>query len=153
MADLPVFTLADLERQPPFDPAAFSTDDAVDLGMLAVGLTRERGVNLAVRIMLRADTVFLAKLGTTGPDNDEWLAGKSAVAERFGVPSLLVRRRREQEGQPGEIDEREPLLRYSGGSLPIRVGGELVGTLTVSGEPDVIDHEVASEAIRRFLAR
>jgi hypothetical protein len=37
--------------------------------------------------------------------------------------------------------------------MPIRVNGEFVGTITTSGEPDVVDHAVAAEAVRRFLAR
>lgn len=155
MSDLPVFTVADLEAQPQLDVAAFANDDAVDLGVTAIEVIRQRRLNLAVRIVLRGDVVFLAKLRETGPDNDPWLAGKAAVVERFGEPSLLVRRRHEEAGTP--FDERDDVdhdaLRAHGGSLPIRVGGELVGTITVSGEPDVIDHEVAAEAVRRFLTR
>jgi uncharacterized protein (UPF0303 family) len=155
MPELPVFTVADLEAQPRLDVASFVNDDAVDLGVTAIEVIRSRGLNLAVRIVLRGDVVFLAKLRETGADNDPWLAGKAAVVERFGEPSLLVRRRHEEAGTP--FDERDDIdhdaLRAHGGSLPIRVEGELVGTITVSGEPDVIDHDVASEAVRRFLMR
>ena len=155
MPELPVFTVADLESQPVLDVDAFVNDDAVDLGVTAIEVIRSRGLNLAVRIVLRGDVVFLAKLRDTGPDNDAWLAGKAAVVERFGEPSLLVRRRHEEAGTPfGERDDLDhDALRAHGGSLPIRVGGELVGTITVSGEPDVIDHQVAAEAVRRFLSR
>lgn len=153
MAELPVYTLADLEAQPAFDVASFTTDDAVDLGLLAVEVIRERSLDLAVRVALRGDVAFLAKLGTTGPDNDPWLEGKAATAERFGEPSLLVRRRREAEGRSGKIDPDEPVLRFAGGALPLRVTGEVVGTLTLSGQPDVVDHAVATETARRFLAR
>jgi uncharacterized protein (UPF0303 family) len=31
--------------------------------------------------------------------------------------------------------------------------GELVATITMSGEPDVVDHEAASEAVRRYSER
>jgi len=155
MPELPVFTVADLEAQPPLDVDAFVNDDAVDLGVTAIEVIRQRHLNLAVRVVLRGDIVFQAKLRETGPENDEWLAGKAAVVERFGEPSLLVRRRHEEAGTPfGERDDVDhDALRAHGGSLPIRVAGELVGTITVSGEPDVIDHEVATEAVRRFRAR
>ncbi|MET4157142.1 heme-binding protein [Agromyces sp. PvR057] len=155
MSELPVFTVADLEAQPHLDVDAFVNDDAVDLGVTAIEVIRQRRLNLAVRVVLRGDVVFQAKLRDTGPDNDEWLAGKAAVVERFGEPSLLVRRRHEEAGTPfGERDDVDhDALRAHGGSLPIRVAGELVGTITVSGEPDVIDHEVATEAVRRFRAR
>lgn len=149
MTDLPVFTAADIDPAP-LDVASFTNDDAVRLGECAIEVIRERGLNLAVRIVLRDDVVFVAKLGDTGPGNDPWLAGKAAVVARFGEPSLLVRRRHEEAGTPFEDDD---TYKAHGGSIPIRAGGELVGSITTSGEPDVVDHDVASEAVRRFLSR
>ena len=149
MSDLPVYTVADLELQSVLDVPAFTNDDGVALGEPAVAVMREHGWNLAVRVVLRGDTVFQAKLGETGPGNDEWLAGKHAVVERFGEPSLLVRRRHEEAGTPFQDDE---VFKAHGGSIPIYVAGELVGSITTSGEPDVIDHTASHEAVRRFLA-
>jgi len=155
MSELPVFTVADLEAQPALDVETFTNDDAVDLGLLAIALIRERGLSLAVKIVVHDDIVFQAKPGKTGPGNDEWLDGKARVVHRFGEPSLLVRRRHEEAGTP--FEERDDVAhdthKAHGGSMPIRVGGELVGTITTSGEPDVVDHDVTSEAVRRFLAR
>lgn len=154
MSDLPVYTAADLETQPQLDVAEFTNDDAVRLGQLALDVIRENSWNLAVRILLRGDTVFLAKTGTTGPGNDPWLAGKAAVVDRFGDASLLVRRRHEEAGTP--FEERDDIdheaLKAHGGSMPIRVDGVVVGSITTSGEPDVIDHTATAEAVRRFLA-
>jgi uncharacterized protein (UPF0303 family) len=155
MPDLPVFTAADLEAQPVLDMPTFTNDDAVDLGLVAVQTIRERGASLAVRIVLREDVVFQAKLAATGPGNDPWLAGKARVTELFGEPSLLVRRRHEEAGTPFEDrdDVDHELLKAHGGSIPIRVAGELVGTITMSGEPDVVDHDVNAETVRRYLAQ
>jgi uncharacterized protein (UPF0303 family) len=155
MTDLPVFTVADLEAQPALDVATFTNDDAVELGLLAVSVIRERGLSLCVRIVLHDDIAFQARLGTTGPGNDEWLDGKARVVRRFGEPSLLVRRRHEAAGTPFEDrdDVDHEMFKAHGGSMPIRVSGELVGTITTSGEPDVVDHDVTSEAVRRFLTR
>jgi uncharacterized protein (UPF0303 family) len=154
MSDLPGFTVADLEAQAALDVETFTNDDAVDLGLIAIGLIRERGLSLAVRIVLNDDVVFQAKLRDTGVGNDPWLAGKAAVVLRFGEPSLLVRRRHEEAGTP--FEERDDVdhetFKAHGGSLPIRVGGDVVGTITTSGEPDVVDHDIASEAVRRYLA-
>jgi uncharacterized protein (UPF0303 family) len=155
MSDLPVFTVADLEAQPALDVATFTNDDAVDLGLIAVDVIREGGYSLAVKIVLRGDTVFVAKLRDTGAGNDEWLDGKATVVNRFGEPSLLVRRRHEAAGTPFEDrdDVDHDTHKAHGGSMPIRADGELVGTITTSGEPDVVDHAVTSEAVRRFLGR
>lgn len=152
MSDLPVFTIADLEAVAPFDHASFDNEDAVNLGLIAVAVIRHHGANLAVRIVLRGDAVFVAKLGTTGPGNDPWLAGKAAVAERFGEPSLLVRRRHEAAGTPfdARTDVDHDVFRAHGGAVPIFVNGAVVGTITMSGEPDVVDHALVAEAIRRY---
>jgi uncharacterized protein (UPF0303 family) len=130
-----------------------SADDAVDLGLVAVALIRERDLNLAVDVTLGGQSMFRAKLKNTGPRNDFWLNAKAAVAVRFGEPSLLVKLRHLESGTPFEdrADVDHSQLRAHGGSVPLRNGDEVVGTITVSGEPDVIDHEVAAEALRRYL--
>lgn len=153
MTDLPVFSVADVEAQPTVDLPEFTNDDAVDLGLVAVRVIRERGLSLAVRILLREDVVFQAKLKSTGPGNDPWLAGKAAVVEQFGEPSLLVKLRHREAGTPFEErpDVDHELLKAHGGSSPIRVNGEVVGSITTSGEPDVVDHAVVAEAVARFL--
>ncbi|MFC5501551.1 heme-binding protein [Lysinimonas soli] len=153
-SDLPVFTIPQLEAEPQLDLPSFDNDDAVDLGLIAVDLIRETGRNLAVRVVLRGDAVFQAKLKGTGPDNDLWLAGKAAVVERFGESSLLVRLRHLESGSAFEdrTDVDHDTMKAYGGSMPIRVDGELVGTITTSGEPDVVDHATTAEAVRRYLA-
>jgi uncharacterized protein (UPF0303 family) len=155
MTDLPTYTVDDLEREPVLDLTEFTNDDAVDLGLAAVEVIDERGLNLAVRIMLRGDIVFQAKLGSSGPDNDPWLAGKHAVVERYGEPSLLVRRRHEAAGTPFEKlpDIDHDRFKAHGGAIPIKVNGVVVGSITTSGEPDVVDHATSAEAIRRYLSR
>jgi uncharacterized protein (UPF0303 family) len=152
---LPEYSVEDLEREPVLDLTEFTNDDGVDLGLAAVEVIDERGLNLAVRVMLRGDIVFQAKLGTTGPGNDPWLAGKHAVVERFGEASLLVKRRHEEAGTPFEElpDVDHDTFKAHGGSIPIKVNGETVGSITTSGEPDVVDHATSAEAVRRYLSR
>jgi uncharacterized protein (UPF0303 family) len=154
-AHLPEFSVDALEQEIVIDVAAFDNDDAVDLGLAALEVIDERELNLAVRIVLRGDIVFQAKLGSSGPGNDPWLAGKHAVVMQYGESSLLVRRRHEAAGTPFEqlpgIDH--DAFKAHGGSVPIKVNGETVGSITTSGEPDVVDHATSAEAVRRYLAR
>jgi uncharacterized protein (UPF0303 family) len=151
-AQLPEFTLADLESAPRADLPHFTKEDAWELGSIAVGVIQEMGVNLAVDIVIADDLVFRTKLGTTGKGNDEWLAGKAGAARHFGVPSLLARRRQEATGVPfEELDLDHSTIKGHGGSIPLFVDGELVATITMSGEPDVVDHQANSEAVRRYL--
>lgn len=149
----PVYSVGDLEYLTEVDFPSLTNDDAVDLGLIAVQIIRERDLNLAVDIVLRGDLVFRAKLKSTGSSNDEWLAGKAAVALAYGEPSLLVRLRHEEAGTPFEtLDVDHEQRRAHGGSIPLRVAGDIVGTITTSGEPDRIDHETSAEAIRRYLS-
>lgn len=154
MSDLPDFTIEELTELTRIDLGLFSNEEAVDLGLCAVEVITERELNLAVDIVVRGDLAFRARLGSTGPDNDPWLAGKAAAARHFEEPSLLVRRRLEASGQTVADHGLDPdAYRPHGGSIPLRAGGEVVATITVSGEPDVVDHDVAAEALRRFLER
>ena len=71
----------------------------------------------------------------------------------FGEPSLLVRLRHVDAGSRfTDLDLDHDAMKAHGGSIPLRVGRAIVGTLTMSGEPDGIDHEAAAEAIARYLA-
>jgi uncharacterized protein (UPF0303 family) len=151
MRELPKITAADIEAQGRAEFEKFDNDDAVTLGLIAVDLIKERGVNLAVDIVRGSDLVFRAKLGKTGPGNDEWLAGKAACARHFGVASLLVRRREEEAGRsPKDLPIDHTHMKPHGGAIPIFVAGELVATITMSGEPDVIDHEVCAAAVAKY---
>ena len=151
---VPQFSVADLEYLNDIQFDSFTNDDAVALGLIAVDVIREWELDLAVDIVLGGDLVFRAKLGTTGPGNDPWLAGKAATALRFQEPSYLVKLRHLESGTPFEdrTDVDHDVLKAHGGSVPLRVAGEVVGTITMSGEPDAIDHEAVAEAVNRFVA-
>ncbi|MDO9395208.1 MAG: heme-binding protein [Herbiconiux sp.] len=152
---LPEFTVESLEAVPSLELPSFSKADALALGTLTAQLIDARGLDLAVDIRVDDDLVFRAKVGAgTGPGNDPWLAGKAAVARYFGVPSLLVRLRHEAAGTRFE-DLDDPnidhsVMRAHGGSIPIFVDGAPVGTLTTSGEPDVVDHATAADAVAAY---
>ena len=149
---IPEYSVAALEKLNSIEFASMTNDDAVELGMVAVGVIREWNLSLAVDVVLGGDLVFRAKLKTTGPDNDPWLTGKAAVAMHFGEPSLLVKTRHLAAGTPFESQDFDhEAMKAHGGSIPLRVAGQIVGTITTSGEPDAIDHEVAAEAIARYL--
>ena len=53
MTDLPVYTAADVTAEPTIDLPSFDNDDAVQLGLFAVEVIRERELSLAVRVVLR----------------------------------------------------------------------------------------------------
>ena len=149
----PVYTVEDLEKAGRVELSHFTKEDAFALGTIAAGVIQEWGVSLAVDIVIGDDLVYRAKLGETGKGNDQWLAGKAAVATHFGDSSLLVRLRHEAGGTPfTDLDLDHETMKAHGGSIPLRVDGEVVATITMSGEPDVVDHEACTEAVTRYLA-
>ncbi|MBC7589701.1 MAG: heme-binding protein, partial [Salinibacterium sp.] len=135
---LPEYTAADLEYLNELELPSLSNDDAVALGLSAVEVIREWGLSLAVDIVVGDDLVFRAKFKSTNAGNDPWLAGKAATAMRFGEPSLLVKLRHLEAGTP--FADREDIdhetFKAHGGSIPLRVAGAILGTITMSGEPD-----------------
>ncbi len=152
---VPTYTVAELEYLNDIDLGTFGNDDAVRLGQLAVGVITERDLNLAVDIVLGDDLVFRAKLKATGPGNDPWLRAKAAAALLLGEASMLVKMRHLEAGTP--FEERDDVdhdaVKAYGGSIPLKAAGEIVGTITMSGEADAVDHEAAAEALARYLAR
>jgi uncharacterized protein (UPF0303 family) len=151
---LPHYSAAEVEYLNAVEFESMTNDDAVTLGLIAVQVIQEWDLNLAVEIVLSDDVVFKAKLKSTNADNDPWLAGKAATATRFGEPSLLVKLRHLEAGTPFEerTDIDHDRFKAHGGSIPLRVYGVVVGTLTMSGEPDALDHEAAAEAMARFIS-
>lgn len=151
---VPVYTASELEYLNSVEFPRMTNDDAVALGMIAARLIQEWDLALAVDIVLAGDLVFRAKFKTTDASNDPWLAGKAATAMRFGEPSLLVKLRHLEAGTPfaERIDIDHDTFKAHGGAIPLRSGGVVVGTITMSGEPDAVDHEAAAEALARYSA-
>ncbi|HEY0246828.1 MAG TPA: heme-binding protein [Gryllotalpicola sp.] len=146
----PEYTLEQLQAEPRAEFASFTRDDATRLGETTVAVIRERGLNLAVDVHIGEELAYRAQLGTTGQFNAEVIAGKRLVVKKFGHSSLLARFRKEAD--PALAEGLGEEYKFWGGSIPIFVGGELVATLSSSGEADVVDHETIAEALRRFQA-
>ncbi|ANB06618.1 hypothetical protein SAM40697_2659 [Streptomyces ambofaciens] len=132
----------------------FTNDDAWALGSLLVELARERGAPVAVDIHRAGQQLFHAALPGSTPDNDAWIARKRRVVERYGSASYLVGSRFRAKGTTFEESSRLDADTYAahGGSFPITVSDVgVIGSVTVSGLPQVEDHRLVVEALERFL--
>lgn len=141
------------EQESEFIFESFDQATAWAVGSAAVDVITERGLTLAVQIVIGDHVVFKAAVGGVAKDTDEWLAGKALTARHFDSASLLIRFRKDE--NPAFLDGLDQqIYKTHGGSVPIRVAGEgTVGTITCSGEPDLVDHAVATEALRRVILR
>ena len=133
----------------------FTHDDAWTLGTLLVGLAREREAPVAVDIRRGGQQLFHAALPGSTPDNDAWIDRKRRVVERYGCSSLLVGSRFRAKGTTFEESSRLDPDTYAahGGAFPIAVtGAGVIGTVVVSGLPQVEDHKMVVEALEKFLS-
>ncbi|MFB7243271.1 heme-degrading domain-containing protein [Streptomyces populi] len=148
--------IADLEEQERrLTLQRFTHDDAWALGTLLVELAREREAPVAIDIRRGGQQLFHAALPGSTPDNDAWIDRKRRVVERYGCSSLLVGSRFRAKGTTFEESSRLDPDTYAahGGAFPIAVtGAGVIGTVVVSGLPQVEDHKMVVEALEKFLA-
>ncbi|MET7390158.1 heme-degrading domain-containing protein [Streptomyces sp. NPDC005385] len=132
----------------------FTHDDAWTLGTLLVELARERDAPVAVDIRRGGQQLFHAALPGSTPDNDAWIDRKRRVVERYGCSSLLVGSRFRAKGTTFEDSSRLDPDTYAahGGAFPLTVKDTgVIGTVVVSGLPQIEDHRLVVEALEKFL--
>ncbi|MEU2777311.1 heme-degrading domain-containing protein [Streptomyces sp. NPDC007162] len=132
----------------------FTNDDAWALGSLLVEMARERQAPVAVDIHRAGQQLFHAALPGSTPDNDAWITRKRRVVERYGAPSYLVGARCRAKGTTFEETSRLDPDAYAahGGSFPITVENVgVIGSVTVSGLPQLQDHRFVVEALETYL--
>ncbi|MBQ1094421.1 heme-degrading domain-containing protein [Streptomyces sp. B93] len=132
----------------------FTYDDAWALGLLLVRMARERQAPVAIDIRRSGQQLFHAALPGSTPDNDAWIDRKRRVVERYGSASYLVGARHRAKGTTFEESSRLDPDTYAahGGSFPVTVADVgVIGTVTVSGLPQLQDHRFVVEALEEFL--
>jgi uncharacterized protein (UPF0303 family) len=149
-------TIAELEEQERrLTLPHFTYDDAWALGTLLVELAREQGAPVAIDIRRGGQQLFHAALPGSTPDNDAWIDRKRRVVDRYAASSLLVGTRFRAKNTTFEDSSRLDPDTYAahGGAFPITVeGAGVIGTVVVSGLPQLEDHAMVVEALARFTA-
>jgi uncharacterized protein (UPF0303 family) len=131
--------------------SSFTNDDAWQLGCALVAAGRERDAPVAVSVVRNGHRLFAAALSGATRDNDFWIRRKERVVARFGHSSLAVRQTFAERGTTFEEASGLDPRRYAahGGCFPVIVRGVgPVGTVTVSGLPQVEDHRMVVAALR-----
>jgi uncharacterized protein (UPF0303 family) len=133
----------------------FDEQTAWDLGVALrqAGLAAE--LPIAISIRRNGQQLFHAALPGSSADNDGWLARKSAVVDRYGRSSLRVGEEFRVRGESFDEDSRLDVTLFAahGGAFPILVRGTgCIGTVAVSGLPQLEDHQLVVEALEAALA-
>ena len=145
--------LLDQERR--LQLTGFDHDSAWALGVQMVEAARAGGLPLTISVRRGQQRLFHAALLGTSADNDDWIDRKSRVVDRFGHSSLYVgalfRSRGTTFEQSSDLDPR--VYAAHGGVFPLIVAGVgPVGTVGVSGLPQLDDHAFVVQQLEHFLA-
>ncbi len=135
--------------------ASLSEDDAIDIGLLLLGMATERDLAVTIEVRKGDRVVFRAARTGTNAHNDMYVAGKARVVERFGHASLFERLRHEESGTTFAEATSLNFPEYAphGGGVPLVVAGTgPVGVAIVSGLPQQDDHALIVEALGTYLA-
>ncbi len=136
--------------------AHFDNDDAIELGLIALGLARERGLPIVVEVRAYDQVLFRAALPGSSVVNDGWVARKTRLVEDFGHSTLYQRVRHEAEGTTfaAATGLSEDDYAAHGGGFPLAVVGTgRVGVMVVSGLPQLDDHRLVVECLETLQQR
>jgi uncharacterized protein (UPF0303 family) len=151
----PAPTIAELEDQEQrLQFTRFDNHDAWVLGSRLVELATTRELAVTIDIRRHGQQLFHAALPGTTSENDSWIERKIRVVDRFATSSLLVRLRLAESGRTLDQDLGVDPALYAahGGCFPLRIRDVgVVGTVAVSGLPQVQDHALVVEAIEGVL--
>ena len=133
----------------------FDEDTAWALGGALREAALAGALPVAISIRRNGQCLFHAARPGSSADNDDWLVRKSAVVDRYGRSSLRVGEQFRVEGGSFDADARLHPSDYAahGGAFPILVRGTgCVGTVAVSGLPELDDHDLVVTTLEAFLA-
>ncbi|GAB2729176.1 heme-degrading domain-containing protein [Arthrobacter bambusae] len=134
--------------------ASFDHGDAWRLGSRLTGMAHAAGHAIGIDIRRPGLILFRAALPGITPDQESWIARKSALVLRMEASSALVEARLSSAGiDPVASGWLGADYAVTGGSFPVRVHGVgVVAAVTASGLSSQEDHDLIVEGIRQHLA-
>jgi uncharacterized protein (UPF0303 family) len=134
--------------------ASFDHGDAWRLGSLLTSMAQEAGHAIGIDIRRSGLILFRAALPGITPDQESWIARKSALVLRMETSSALVEARLSSAGiDPVASGWLGADYAVTGGSFPVRVRGVgVVAAVTASGLSSQEDHDLIVEGVRQHLA-
>ena len=124
------------------------------LGHLMSTAAAERALPIVIQIRCGGRLVFVSALPGSTASNDDWATRKARVAQHFERSSLHVRLAHELDGQDVNTQNAlsPELFRAFGGAFPLRAHGVgVIGTVVVSGLPQLDDHAFVIEQLKAHL--
>ena len=133
----------------------FDLNVSQDIGAVAVSIGSSRSLPISISIRIGDWEVFKAALPGAKPEQDGWIERKYRVVQLKGNSTLYERVNAEEAGidwhqEHGVIDATHAI---HGGGFPLKTkDGTLHGALLISGLPQVEDHLLAVEILKKYLS-
>ena len=142
-----------LEQEKALVLDGFSYEDAWIMGTVGRSIAIEKKLPITICIEKNGQVVFQSALEGTSPINDKWLKRKREVVKLTHHSSIVAR----EEVGIKQCEVNQSIIfdknKYAcvGGSIPIVVKDiGCIGTLSVSGLSDEMDHEVAILILKMY---
>lgn len=133
---------------------SFNYDDAFELGCLIRDEAVKRNASIAIDITIAGQQRFFCALPGTSNDNTDWIRRKMNTVNRYGHSSYYIGEKHRQANtdfwSKTKLDPNE--FAAHGGCFPIIIKDTgMIGTVTVSGLPQLDDHTLVTSCIEEFL--
>jgi uncharacterized protein (UPF0303 family) len=145
-----------VEQEEELQFPSFSNETALQVGLALLQAAQRNTKPVTIDIMRNGQQLFHYAMSGTSIDNDEWIRRKNNVVNRFGHSSLYIGTLLKDTGKTLEEKYLISSQEYAahGGAFPLivrEVG--VIGTITVSGLPQIEDHELVVSTLRTLLGR
>jgi len=131
----------------------FTFEDAWSLGLMLRERVLRHGGDGAVDVTIGGVQLFRCGIGEPTPNNTRWIRRKINTVLETWKSSLRVHLEMSLSGRTAEEFGLNPAdFVLAGGSFPIRVHGQgVIGTATVSGFPQMHDHQLVADTLSEYL--
>ncbi len=145
-----------LEEEKLFWLKSLDIFSALTIGAIAKSIGLSRNLPIAIEVRIGDWTVYHASLPGSSPENDSWIARKARVVNLKNHSTLYERVKAEELSidwfTENNLSEKEYAI--NGGGLPLISKEQgFVGSLIISGLPQIDDHLFGIEVLTEYLAR
>jgi uncharacterized protein (UPF0303 family) len=134
----------------------FDAAIAWEIGSRLKAAAEARSAAVAIDIQLHGQPLFFYATAGATPDNVDWIRRKRNVVLRYHRSSYAIGLELQQEQTTLEERIAVSARDYAphGGCFPLNIKGTgCIGTITVSGLPQRLDHEMIVEVLAEFLGQ
>jgi uncharacterized protein (UPF0303 family) len=135
---------------------SLDNSDCIEIGQIATELATSQSLPIAIQVRLGDWIVYHAALPGSSPENDWWIGRKARVVKLKKHSTLYERVLAQEQGidwhkENNLLDETHAI---HGGGLALKTKDQgFLGTLLISGLPQVEDHLFGVQVLTEFLAR